>query len=430
VLTGLALAAGAVPLLNACSSSDAPPTADPTAPVKPLGSRSMSRVDVALTDAPELGAVVAGITNFARHLHDAAAAPGTNFTASPLSIAVAFAMLRVGARGSTARQIDDLFEFPPTSDPAGSPHAAMNALTASLVTPPRPQHQALPRSIVSIANAMFVDDHFGSYVERPFLDILGTQYGARPKLVDFASGQEAVVAINQWVDEATRGRISRLFESLDPTTVLVLANAVYLKAAWAEQFDQAATTPLDFTTSSGDAVTAPMMHQLKERARYAEAPDWQLVGLPYADGELSMRVLLPREALHDPSELTAYLRPLLGPAAAMTRSAVDLTMPKWDTSSSLPLLDTLHTLGLTDLTDLSGIAPGLAVSDAVHKANITVDEEGSEAAAATGIAAATGVFIPGPSTPVMRVDRPFVWAVMHEPTGTPTFVGSVVNPLI
>ena len=171
-----------------------------------------------------------------------------------------------------------------------------------------------------------------------------------------------------------------------------------------------------------------MMQQLKQWAGYAEAPDWQLIRLPYVGGELSMRLLLPRAVRHDPSELSAFLQPLLGPATVMTRSAVDLTMPKWDTSSALSLLDTLRGLGLTDLSDLSGIAPGLAVSDAVHRANITVDEEGSEAAAATGIAVATGAFGPGPSTPVMRVDRPFVWAVVHEPTGTPTFVGSVVDP--
>lgn len=424
------LALGAVPAIAGCSRT--PEEAAPVTPVEmePLAYHA-ARDQVSLADAPHLDAVVAGMRDFARDLHSASASAQGNWTASPVSIAMAFGMLRAGARGTTASQLDAAFGWP-AGDPAGSPHQALNALTTDLVTTgpvatgpePSPTDGRPPAPIVAVANGLFLDRGFAHAVEQEFLKLLATQYGAEATAVSFAD-PSAAATINGWVQEHTRGRIDKLFDQLDPSTLLVLANAVYLKTTWASQFDAASTTDGKFTTTDG-SVTAPLMHQRLEPATYDESADWQRVQLPYVGGELSMRVVVPRPVVRDVAGLTRLL-PLAMEPQVKGRAIVDLTLPKWDTATTIPLLAAMADLGVSDLGDLSGIAPGgLGVSDAVHRANVTVDEEGTEAAAVTGIAVATSAM---GGTPVELVaDRPYVWAVVHEPTGTPVFAGHVTDP--
>lgn len=386
---------------------------------------NVQRAEITLSDAPDLSAVVDGMRTFAAHLHAATAAASANFTVSPLSIAVAFGMLRAGSRGETASQIDTVFGFPATNRPEGSPHEAMNALTAQLVTPPPPPGKPLaPAPIVALANGLWVADGFAPLVHRAFLDLLAAQYGAHPKGLDFTT-PAAAATINAWVKDETHGRISKLFDSLDPNTRMVLANAVYLKATWVNQFLPESTRPGSFTTAAGATVQAPMMSQAVEGVRFAENHQWQRITLPYVGEELTMHVVLPRTVASDPAALTALLPIATASTAADRIGAVELDLPRWNTATNLDLLKALGALGATDLSDLSGIADGLFVDQAVHRANITVDENGSEAAAVTGIAMTTSGVV---SQSAMRVDRPYVWAVVHEPTQTPVFVGHVVNP--
>ena len=423
MLTALGLLAiGAGPGLVACSQPSAPPVGGPTGPIK---ASRVQRVDVSLSSAPNLPAVVAGMDAFAADLHAIAAATSANFTASPLSIAVAFGMLRAGSRGETANQLDAVFGFPTTSRAEGSPHQALNALTAQLVTPPHPpSSQPAPAPVVVIANGLFVADGFGPSVHRPFLDLLAAQYGAHPDSLDFSS-PTAAETVNGWVAQQTLGRIKKLFDQLDASTLMVLANAVYLKATWVNQFNPASTTTGPFTTSTGSSVQAQLMRQTTEPVRYAENDRWQRIALPYVGGELTMRVVLPRTVARDLPTLTTLLPVATGPVAADASRAVDLTLPRWDSGTDLELLSALRALGLTNLGDLSGIASGVMVTQAVHRANITVDEDGSEAAAVTGIAIELSARI---ASTTMRTDRPFIWAVVHEPTQTPVFVGHVVDP--
>ncbi|MDH5277454.1 MAG: hypothetical protein OEW53_00245, partial [Actinomycetota bacterium] len=152
---------------------------------------------------------------------------------------------------------------------------------------------------------------------------------------------------------------------------------------------------------------------------------WQRITLPYVGDELTMRIVLPRTVARDLPALNALVPVATAPVAADLYQTVDLTLPRWDTNTSLELLSELRELGLNSLGDLTGIAPGVRVTQAVHRANITVDEEGSEAAAVTGIAIDVSAQVP---TTTMRVDRPYAWAVVHEPTQTPVFVGHVVDP--
>ncbi len=427
MLTALGLiAVGGSSVLAACSSASTP--TQPSGPARSAGSIRVSnvgRADVALSDAPDLAAVVAGMRAFAAHLHAATASASANFTVSPLSMAVAFGMLRAGSRGETADQLDAVFGFPATSRPEGSPHQALNALTAQLMTPPPlPGKPPAPAPIVAIANGLWVADGFAPLVQRAFLDLLAAQYGAHPQGLDFTT-PAAAAAINAWVKDQTHGRIAQLFDSLDPSTLMVLANAVYLKATWVNQFTRQTTQPGSFTTAAGSPVQAQLMSQAVEGVRYAGNDQWQRITLPYVGDELTMHVVLPRTVVSDLAALTTLLPIATASSSDDRMSAVELDLPRWDTATNLDLLPALATLGATDLSDLSGIADGLFVSQAIHRANITVDENGSEAAAVTGIAMeASAVLL----KTAMRVDRPYVWAVVHEPTQAPVFVGHVVNP--
>jgi serine protease inhibitor len=429
-----ALAMAGLSSLSACASS---PNASRSPGLRPLTS-GLPREGVSLSAVANLAPVLLGMRNLSASLHRVSATVAENWTVSPLSLAVAFGMLRAGCRGSAAREVDKVFGFPAVTNPEGSPHAALNALTAQLVTSRpvgtatsrTPSGRIAPDPIIAIANGLFLDRTFAPEVHREFLQTLGRQYGSSPTAVSFAD-PAAAAAINAWVARETRDRIKRLFDNLDPSTVLVLANAVYLKAAWLNQFDDAATITAPFTDPTGSQLAARMMRQQFESVPYAAGDGWQRVSLPYVGDQLSMRVVVPTRVATSVAALRVALAAAAEPSLTDGRSWVDLTLPSWNAETALPLVPALSSLGMSEVfqdgADLSGIAAGLHVSDAIHRANITVDERGTEAAAVTGIAIATAGHAGAPI--MMRADRPFAWAVVHEPTGTPIFTGHVTKPV-
>jgi len=376
-------------------------------------------------DAP-IGHTVDGLTTFGHNLYTVAADPAENTVISPLSIGYAFAMARAGAGGQTASQLDHVFGFP-----ASGPHTAFNDLDRQIVTaggqvpqpPPggtgAPGEQHAP-PVVAIANGLFVQD--GLAVTDGFLRTLASQYGTGAQI--FSPGQGAE-QINAWVREQTAQRIDTLFDQLDPATRLVLANAVYLKADWRTPFAKEPTTDATFTRADGTTATVPMMHQ-QETLRYASGPGWQAVELPYAASELAMRVIVPQDDLTPAPALSPET--LAQVEAGLRAERVDLFLPRWDFATDLDLLPALQTLGLTDLDDFSGISElGLGLDQAVHRANITVDEWGTEAAAATGLA--FPLSLPPEPQFTVRADRPFAFAIVHQPTGAALFIGHVADPL-
>ncbi|MGH3990367.1 MAG: serpin family protein, partial [Pseudonocardiaceae bacterium] len=274
--------------------------------------------------------------------------------------------------------------------------------------------------VVAIANGLFVQD--GLPVTDGFLRTLASQYGAGARIFPPGQGAEQ---INAWVREQTAERIGRLFDQLDPATRLVLANAVYLKADWQTPFAKNPTTDATFTRADGTMAAVPMMRQ-QESLRYASGQGWQAVELPYAGSELSMRVIVPQGALTPPEVLSPLT---LAQVEALLRAAqVELFLPRWDFATGLDLLPALNTLGLTALDDFSGMSQErLALDQAVHRANITVDEWGTEAAAVTGLAFT--VSAPPEPQVVVRADRPFAFTIVHQPTGAPLFIGHVADPL-
>ncbi|MDV6012250.1 serpin family protein [Haloechinothrix sp. LS1_15] len=380
-------------------------------------------------DAP-VEAAVAGLRSFTGDYTEALASrqdteaqPNTVY--SPISLGYAFAMLRAGATGDTAAQLDDVFGFPE------GVHEAYNALSAEILNtgepPPREQVGATrdpdepPEDpIVSIANGLFVQQGFE--VGEPFLRALAQHYGAGARAVDFPSG-EAVDIINRWVSEHTEERIEQLFEELDPETVTVLANAIYLKADWQAPFEEHRTEHEPFQLPDGDTTEVPMMHREAAELGYATGDGWHAARLPYVGRELVMWVVVPTDRAVTAPPITGEL---LSELAEAGTTMVELAMPRWDFASDVEVLPLLAELGVTDLAGLDGIGEAVEVSDAIHRATITVDENGTEAAAVTGIAGA--VSAPPPSEVSVRADRPFSFALTHEPTGAPLFVGSVTDP--
>jgi serine protease inhibitor len=377
-------------------------------------------------------ALVQGMTAFGHDLYAQAAKTGgasANVVVSPLSIAVALSMARAGAGGTTASEIDAVMHFP-----ASQRDAAMNALTHELATrdtaPPLPSPSATRKPnappappILTVANGLFVQQ--GQPIGAPFLHTIAADYGAGVRTVDFGSPQ-AADEINDWVKAQTADRIQKLFDSLDPSTKLVLANAVYLKADWASPFAGQPTTNAAFTTAAGKQIAVPTMRQTTS-FEYLKTDGWQAVALPYAGGTLAMWVIVPTGA----TPLADLLTPatLSQISTGLHPTGVTLSLPKWKSTTNLDLGTALQALGMHAAfsadADFSGIAPGLFISQAVHRATITVDEWGTEAAAVTGLAMAAGAIMPQVT---LDVDHPFAYAIVQQSTGAVLFEGSVADP--
>lgn len=377
-------------------------------------------------DAP-VGDVARALTSLGYQLETTAFPAGGNSVISPLSVGYAFAMARAGAGGATATQLDQVLGFPSTGL-----HDAFNAITRKLVTadaPPKPDkahRPGAPRpSVVCVGEAVFPQQ--GLPVGDQFLHTLAAQYGAGVHPVDFGSGRAGDV-IDQWVRQQTAGRVKHLFDSVPRDTRLVLANTVYLRADWARLiFAEDQVTPRPFSRPGGDTVQVPMMHG-QDDLRYAQDAGWQAVEVPFADGQLAMRVLLP--AQNGPPAGMLAPATMAAVSDALRPTPVDLTLPRWNFGSDVDLVPALRALGLTlpfaSGADFSGISPGLYIDQAVHRANITVDEWGTEAAAVTGLSFATAGEAPAKTR--MTVDRPFAFAVVHLATGVPLFMGQVTDP--
>lgn len=376
-------------------------------------------------DAP-VDEVVAGLDAFALRAERLAAADtGGNTVLSPASIATAFAMVEAGADEATAARIADVFGFP---DEPGL-HEAMNSLTATLDAANRTDPDR-GEVVLDVANTLWAQRGFD--IQQPFLDTLATQYGAGVPVTDFEHDPEGSRgAINDAVGEATRDRIPDLMPpgSVTEDTRAVVVNAIYLKATWATEFSEDATAPQAFHLADGTTADVPMMHAPSLSARAAQTERYVAVELPYLDGDLAMLVVVPVGS-STVDDVVADLGEggLATVAAGLGDATVDLTLPRWDTSTAVDLGGMLTDLGLpVPGGSLPGVAPGLEIGAAVHAADITVDEAGTEAAAATGVAMRVTAAPPGQMVTVVA-DRPYLFAIRHVETGAPLFVGRVTDP--
>ena len=354
-----------------------------------------------------------------------AAEPAVNAAISPYSLFTVLAMARAGAKGRTAEQIDAALGLP--GAPAqGSAVAAVDAGVSAALDA---AESASGTVVVRAADETWIADGFP--VHQDYLDTLAREFGVAARSADFAGDPEGMrQAVNTWVAERTNDLIPELFpaDSITRDTLLVLVDALYLKASWAAPFGSRADG--QFLTVDGRAVTVPMMSGRSGAVPAVTGPGWTAVTLPYTGGGLAMTVLLPDGGLD------AVLGDLPGVLAAAATTApadtrVDVTLPAFSVRSSPDAKAAARALGVTDLftagaADLSGVADTDLVADAfVHQCVVTVDEQGTEAAAATGM-----TMMPTSARPAapLVVDRPFLFWIADTTTQAPLFLGTVGDP--
>jgi serpin B len=344
---------------------------------------------------------------------------------SPLSVATALRMALCGARGQTAAELARALHESPDAPAEGlraTSAAVRDTAADGSVTLRAP-------SIVWVQSGLPLRPGFTSQ-----LDDAGT---AGPARTGFAEAPEAARAeINRVISGQTEGKITGLLpaDAISAATRLVLTSAVYLRAAWADPFPEAATGDAPFYPDGPDGrgLTVPMMRGTAARA-YRRGDGYQAVVLPYRGGRLAMAVVLPDGP---PATLRRAIAAagLPGLLAGTSGHEVTLSMPRFRLEAGFDLIPVLRRLGVEQAfsrqADFSGIteAERLLINAVAHKAYVDVDEQGTEAAAATAIAFRPMVAFRAPTPVTMTVDRPFVFAIIHTPTGLPLFIGQVRHP--
>jgi serpin B len=409
----------------ACSPSGSSPAAQIVQSDKP-------RIADPQASPDDLATLTAGNSAFALSLYQALSSQPGNLLFSPFSISETLAMTYAGARGETAQQMATVFHF---TLPQDRLHPAFNALDQQLNPSGSAAQNASDQGFkLSVVNALWGQQGF-TFLPA-FLDILSQNYGAGMRLQDFKDAPEpSRQAINAWVSDQTQQKIQNLLPqgSVQSTTRLVLTNAVYFKAAWASQFKPEDTQDRPFFLSDGSQVSVPTMKQT-ESLGYANIDGIQVVELPYAGSNLSMVILLPAAGTLDSFEASLDATKLASLLVGLNPSQeVILTLPKFTFNASFNLTATLSALGMPDAfdadrADFSGMdgQKDLLIQGVLHKAFIVVDEQGTEAAAATGVTVGTTAMPAGPVT--VNIDHPFLFLITDRSSGTILFVGRVMDP--
>ncbi len=380
-------------------------------------------------DDPVLAALVAGNTAFAFDAYGVLHQQEGNLFFSPYSMSAALAMAYAGARGTTAEQMAATLHLPA---PPAAVHPAFAMLNQRLTNPAATADD--PAFRLSVANALWGQQ---DYPFRPaFLDLLAQYYGAGLRQVDFAAQPEqARATVNDWVSDQTEGRIQNIIPpgTIDTLTRLVLANAISFKADWRHPFPADNTRDDTFFLRDGSPVTVPMMFQT-ETFGYAQDDDYQAVALPYT-GAAEMVLLLPTPGTYAAFEANLDAERVQNMVTRLEQRKVALTMPVFRFETMLDLTDLLASLGMSAAftpgeADFSGMdgTRELFLSAAFHKAFVAVDEQGTEAAAASAVVGGV-TSVEDPEEPVrVTLDRPFIFFIREQTTGTVLFVGRVDNP--
>lgn len=431
---------GTTPTTIPTSSPPTPTVSTPTVSTAPslAPSPSAAIVELVKSTVPRGAATIddarqaaAAINAFGFDLHRALAASGTNLVASPASIAIALGMARAGARGQTAAEMDAVL-----ADLATDEHAAwLNGLDQALATRTgtfRDDDGTAHDQTLDISNASFAQR--GLAFEPTYLDALAARFDAGQFVVDYQADTEgARRQINTWASERTRGRIPEVLgpDDVSPDTRLALVNAIYLKASWAQAFQEDQTNQSPFTLPDGSTVTVPLM-----RARGAscgQTDGWAAADIPYLGRELSMLVNIPDDLDAFERSLDAGVLATIDATIAASTATADVTLPRFDLETREQLGDILAALGMPtafdpDTADFSAMTTQthLFISKVIHQANISVDEKGTEAAAVTVV----GMDTTGGSseTCTAHADRPFLFALRDIETGAILFMGRVVDP--
>jgi serpin B len=356
-----------------------------------------------------------------------------NLVFSPASIEIALAMTCTGANGETAAEMAKVLHFALQGDALHQSFNGLDALLESRSWQGKNEEGKDEGVLVKTANSLWGQNDLT--FEQLFLDTLARDYGAGMRLVDYkTAAEDARKTINEWVADQTENKIEDLVPegAVDTLTRLVLVNAVYLDATWASQFDKDATRDGSFTTLAGTTVNTPMMNQNAPFA-YAKGDGWQAAELPYAHDELAMLLIVPDQGRFTDVEAQLETGLIEQAAGALTDTGqVWLSMPKFTFRTQAALADALKALGMPKAfdhttADFSGMTTEepLCISEVIHEAYIAVDEEGTEAAAATAVIVRAGATM----EPVrLTIDRPFIFALRDKDTGAVLFLGRVTDP--
>ncbi|MBN2127964.1 MAG: serpin family protein [Sedimentisphaerales bacterium] len=399
------------------------------------GQRAEKRVD------EDEALVVEGNNRFALQLYQKLRSGDGNLFFSPYSISTALAMTYAGARGQTETQMAETLGFATSAEVLARIGASGKPLTRKEFADAfghiikglnargdEAQYQ------LRVANALWGQKDYESLSS--FTKGIEAAYGGKLQELDFVTGAEqARKTINAWVEKQTNDKIKDLISPgvLDAMTRLVLTNAIYFKGNWASQFEKDRTREAPFTLRDGEKVQVPMMNQ-RARFGYAETDALQVLELPYVGEELSMVILLPREtdgidALE--GDLTAEnLATWLG---RIRKREVIVSVPRFKMTSKFGLASVLASMGMplafSRNADFSGMTGkrDLFISAVIHQAYVDVNEEGTEAAAATGVVMKLTSMGPD-RTPVFRADHPFIFMIRDAKSGSILFLGRVLNP--
>lgn len=429
-------------LLVGCNSSeqnvgqdaggDAPMMADGGASDAPEQVRS-ALARVSEPSAANVQALAAGNSGFAFDmLHElAAATPGENLVFSPFSISTALGMTYAGARGDTQAEMKSVLYFELEQ---AALHEAFNSVDRALATRGDGKLGADQTPFkLNVSNALWQQRGFP--IEAAFLDTLALHYGAGVYVMAFRTEPEpSRQAINSWVAQRTEQLIPELLpaQSITSDTALVLTNTVYFNASWQTRFDKSLTLDSAFQRADGSTAQVAMMNAgLTSGISYAKGTGYEAVALSYASDELAFIAVLPASGSYEAIETGASATWFSQLLAQLAPSSVQLALPKLDTKTATSLRKPLQALGMENAfertADFSGMTPvGVAIDDVIHEASIKVFEDGTIAAAATGVVLAPSG---APSFEhVVRFDRPFLYAVVDRPTGQILFLGRVFDP--
>jgi serpin B len=407
-----------------------------------FGQPSPTLLGAGLIAAPAVNGIGVDLLHVTGH-------PDQNALLSPYSIGTALAMTYVGADGKTRDEMARVLHLRGDDAQLAGAFSTLQGQLDSVVQNSARDSEQMKQFgrtndaiILDVANRLFGEQH---YTFRPaFLDLLKTQFNAPFQPMDFRRNYTAAgKTINDWVAEKTKDRIQDLVPSgaLSATTRLVLVNALYMKAPWQEPFSDQTTKPLPFHVRGGEAANVPTMN-IQKNFGYAKADGLTVVTVPYKGNELQFLIILPDDTNGLAGVETELTADQLAKWAMLPNQSVKLFLPKFKMQPSTMLLaKALQQLGMTTAFDIpkgsanfDRMAPRkpddyLAISDVLHKTFISVDEKGTEAAAATAVVmVGRQAIIRQPEPVEVKVDHPFLFAIQHRASGACLFLGHVVDP--
>jgi serpin B len=399
-------------------------------PKSQIAQSNQSRAAAPDVQTGDVTALVDGNNTFALDLYRALRDNDGNLIFSPFSVSLAVAMTYAGARAETETQMANALHFDLPQDRL---HPAFNALELNLIQSAETQTEDRKPLQLNIANAVWAEQ---SYPFLPaFLDSLALNYGAGVRLADFINAAESARReINTWVGDQTNDKIKDLIPEgvITHFTRMVLVNAIYFKADWLDPFDPDSTVDMPFHLLDGSEVSAPTMNQ-GMHIPYARGDGWQAIELTYAGESAAMDVIVPDEGRFEQFESNLDGETVSVILAGLQPAAVQLALPKFEFTTQFGLVEPLKTLGMTDAfdperADFTGMTDRreLVISDIVHQAFVAVDEEGTEAAAATAVI--VGVTSAPLFDITLTIDRPFMFMIRDLESGQILFIGRVLDP--